>query len=111
MPALKPKPMKEGEALREISALPSWMQPAFAGMKSLNRVQSRVADTALFTGENMLICAPTGGWVQARRLLYMCYIPAVSCMRHNLLHSNDALPVVMAGSAKSTMMNLQYLLG
>jgi pre-mRNA-splicing helicase BRR2 len=61
VPALKPKPLKDGEALRAIDQLPDWVQPAFQGMKSLNRVQSAVADTALFSGENMLICAPTGG--------------------------------------------------
>lgn len=29
-------------------------------MKSLNRVQSKVYETALFTSENLLLCAPTG---------------------------------------------------
>ncbi len=60
VPALKPKPFAEGEALLEIGELKEWMRPAFAGMKSLNRVQSRVANTALYTGENILLCAPTG---------------------------------------------------
>jgi pre-mRNA-splicing helicase BRR2 len=60
VPALKPKPLKAGEALRAIDQLPDWAQPAFAGMTSLNRVQSAVADAALYSGENMLICAPTG---------------------------------------------------
>lgn len=32
----------------------------YRGMTSLNRIQSRVCDTALYTAENMLICAPTG---------------------------------------------------
>lgn len=59
VPALKPVPFGEGEALRKIEELPEWAQPAFTGMKSLNRIQSRVCDSALFTGENMLICAPT----------------------------------------------------
>ena len=43
-----------------IESMPAWAQPAFAGMKSLNRIQSRVYETALFSAENMLICAPTG---------------------------------------------------
>ena len=60
MPALKPKPFKEGEKLRKIEDLPEWARPAFAGMASLNRIQSRVCDTALKTAENMLLCAPTG---------------------------------------------------
>ncbi len=63
MPAQKPKPFKDGEKLVAIEELPDWAQPAFAGMKSLNRVQSTVSDAALYSSENMLICAPTGGWV------------------------------------------------
>lgn len=60
VPALKPKPFKAGEKLVPISELPDWAQPAFEGMKELNRIQSRVAQTALYTNENMLVCAPTG---------------------------------------------------
>lgn len=60
VPALKPKPYGADEKLKEISELPAWAQKAFAGMKSLNRIQSRVCDTALFTSENILMCAPTG---------------------------------------------------
>jgi hypothetical protein len=41
IPALKPKVFADGEALRPIEELPSWAQPAFAGMKSLNRIQSQ----------------------------------------------------------------------
>ena len=29
-------------------------------MKSLNRIQSKVCETALYTNENILMCAPTG---------------------------------------------------
>lgn len=29
VPALKPKPYREGEKLKQISELPSWAQPAF----------------------------------------------------------------------------------
>ena len=60
VPALKPKPFVDGEALVKIEELPEWAQPAFAGMKTLNRVQSRVVDCALFSPENLLLCAPTG---------------------------------------------------
>ncbi|KIY91364.1 hypothetical protein MNEG_16600, partial [Monoraphidium neglectum] len=38
---------EEGEALREIAALPDWARPAFAGMEPLNRLQSAVCDAAL----------------------------------------------------------------
>lgn len=60
VPALKPKAFAEGERLREIAELPDWAQAGFKGMKTLNRIQSKVCDTALFTSENMLVCAPTG---------------------------------------------------
>lgn len=60
VPALKPQPFAENERLIEINELPSWARPGFAGMKTLNRIQSRVCDTALFSSENMLVCAPTG---------------------------------------------------
>jgi hypothetical protein len=49
-----------GEKQVEISELPGWAQPAFKGMKALNRVQSKVSDCALYSSENMLVCAPTG---------------------------------------------------
>ncbi|KAL1529400.1 hypothetical protein AB1Y20_000349 [Prymnesium parvum] len=60
VPALKHKPFLEDEKLVPIETLPSWAQPAFAGMKTLNRVQSRVHKCALFSPQNMLMCAPTG---------------------------------------------------
>jgi pre-mRNA-splicing helicase BRR2 len=60
VPALKPKPFADGEQLVEISSLPEWAQPGFKGMKALNRIQSRVCECALYSSENMLVCAPTG---------------------------------------------------
>ncbi|KAD2067453.1 hypothetical protein E3N88_41917 [Mikania micrantha] len=60
VPALKPKPLAADEKLVKISAMPSWAQPAFEGMTQLNRVQSRVYETALFKPDNILLCAPTG---------------------------------------------------
>ncbi|CAL8467727.1 g7265 [Coccomyxa elongata] len=60
VPALKAKPFEKDERLIEISELKEWMHPAFTGMKSLNRIQSRVCNTALYTSENILMCAPTG---------------------------------------------------
>lgn len=61
VPALKPKPFGEDERLREIGELPEWARKAFKGMRSLNRIQSRVCNAALFSAENLLLCAPTGG--------------------------------------------------
>ncbi|GMG99121.1 hypothetical protein Nepgr_000961 [Nepenthes gracilis] len=60
IPALKPKPLEPGEDLVKIAAMPDWAQPAFKGMTQLNRVQSKVYETALFSADNILLCAPTG---------------------------------------------------
>jgi pre-mRNA-splicing helicase BRR2 len=60
VPALKPKPMGTGERLIPIGDLPEWCWSAFAGMKSLNRVQSRLCSFALESSSNLLLCAPTG---------------------------------------------------
>ncbi|KAI3919601.1 hypothetical protein MKX01_018424 [Papaver californicum] len=60
VPAPKLKPLTPGEELIKISVMPDWAQPAFGGLTQLNRIQSKVYETALFTAENLLLCAPTG---------------------------------------------------
>jgi len=60
VPALKAKPFLDQEKLVAIDEIPEWAQSAFGGTNSLNRVQSRVYPCAMFSAENMLICAPTG---------------------------------------------------
>ena len=39
VPALKPKPFEENETLVPIEKLPKYVQPAFEGFKTLNRIQ------------------------------------------------------------------------
>lgn len=60
VPALKPKPFDDEEALIPIDKLPKYVQPVFEGFKTLNRIQSRLCNSALNSDENMLLCAPTG---------------------------------------------------
>ncbi|KEH28731.1 U5 small nuclear ribonucleoprotein 200 kDa helicase [Medicago truncatula] len=60
VPALKAKPIDPNEKLVNIGYMPDWAQPAFKGMIQLNRVQSKVYETALFKSDNLLLCAPTG---------------------------------------------------
>ena len=80
VPALKPKPMKEGDE-RLINDLPEWCRPAFEGMKTLNRIQTAVCDTALFSSENVLLCAPTGAGKTNSAML---------CILHEIgLHRKD----------------------
>lgn len=60
VPALKPKAFDPDEKLVKVSDMPEWAQRAFSGMTQLNRVQSKVYETALFQADNILLCAPTG---------------------------------------------------
>ncbi|KDO30202.1 hypothetical protein SPRG_04992 [Saprolegnia parasitica CBS 223.65] len=61
VPAVKAKVAAEEEKKRKlISSLPSWMHGAFPKMESLNRVQSKMYSAAFESGENLLLCAPTG---------------------------------------------------
>ena len=71
VPALKPKPFGSEEGLIGIDKLPKYVQPAFEGFKSLNRIQSRLHKAALEKDENLLLCAPT-----VRTFMYLycaCY--------------------------------------
>ncbi|XP_045541112.1 putative U5 small nuclear ribonucleoprotein 200 kDa helicase [Papilio machaon] len=60
VPALKPKPFEQDETLVAVEKLPKYVQPAFEGFKTLNRIQSRISKAALESDENLLVCAPTG---------------------------------------------------
>lgn len=65
--------MDTDEKLTKISELPEWARPGFAGTESLNRIQSKVCQTALFGSENMLVCAPTGAGKTNVALLTMLH--------------------------------------
>jgi len=73
VPAMKAPPFAEDEKLRLIEEIPEWARPAFKGMKSLNRVQSKVYETALLSPENMLLCAPTGAGKTNVAVLTICH--------------------------------------
>lgn len=59
VPAVRPV-ISSSERLTQVSELPAWAQPAFTGVSSLNRIQSRMVEGAMNSGENLLLCAPTG---------------------------------------------------
>jgi len=59
VPAIKPI-VPPGEKLVEVSELPAWAQEAFPGIKTLNRIQSKMVQAAFYGTENLLLCAPTG---------------------------------------------------
>uniref|UniRef100_A0A336MEZ9 U5 small nuclear ribonucleoprotein 200 kDa helicase n=1 Tax=Culicoides sonorensis TaxID=179676 RepID=A0A336MEZ9_CULSO len=81
VPALKPKAFDDDEELVSIEKVPKYVQPVFAGFKSLNRIQSRIYKAALETDENLLLCAPTGAGKTNVALLCM--------MREIGKHIND----------------------
>ncbi|KAK1409041.1 hypothetical protein QVD17_41306 [Tagetes erecta] len=60
VPALKRNSHAADDKLVRISDMPTWAQTAFEGMTQLNRVQSKVYETAFFNADNILLCAPTG---------------------------------------------------
>lgn len=60
IPISEPTPVSVGNKLVPISSLDEVGQMAFQGVKTLNRIQTIVFDTAYHTNENLLICAPTG---------------------------------------------------
>ena len=77
VPGLKPPAYLQGEKPMPIADLPTWAQAAFSGMlckcetycrvlinllgmATLNRVQSRLFETAFKQADNFLLCAPTG---------------------------------------------------
>ena len=68
VPALKPKPFDPDENLIPIEKLPRYVQPAFEGFKSLNRIQSRLSTNLLETDENLLVCAPCFKYSRMRRM-------------------------------------------
>eukprot|EP00873_Tetraselmis_striata_P039907 jgi/Tetstr1/460171/TSEL_005487.t1 len=58
VPATKAKPPEV--PLIKIEEMEPFAQKAFAGYKTLNRIQSTIYQTGFYSNENMLVCAPTG---------------------------------------------------
>ncbi|KAH9988137.1 Sec63-domain-containing protein [Russula vinacea] len=70
VPAPKSKPVATGEVV-PITDLPEWARQGFPGLKTLNRVQSKLYPIAFGTDEPILLCAPTGAG-KARFVTHFC---------------------------------------
>ncbi|CAM9119339.1 unnamed protein product [Ectocarpus fasciculatus] len=88
VPALRPV-ISSTERLIEVTELPSWSQPAFTGVRSLNRIQSRMVEGAMNSGENLLLCAPTGAG--KTNVALMCMLHELG--KHIIPKSSDGMEV------------------
>lgn len=70
-----------GEHLVDVVDLPEWTQAAFGSIRSLNRIQSKMVDAALYQSENVLLCAPTGGG--KTNVALMCMLNALGNYRRS----------------------------
>jgi len=78
VPAPKSKPVATGE-LVSITDLPEWARQGFPGLKTLNRVQSKLYPIAFGTDEPILLCAPTGAGK-------VCFRRSFSLVGYSLSH-------------------------
>lgn len=72
-----PPPKSNASSEKEqvpISDLEEWMQPAFKGARSLNRVQSRLYPVAYGDDDPILLCAPTGAGKVGASKIYLSAI-------------------------------------
>ncbi|CDS42389.1 U5 small nuclear ribonucleoprotein 200 kDa [Echinococcus multilocularis] len=81
VPALRSKPFDQDETLLKIEKLPAYAKAAFDGLKTLNRIQTRLYNAAMKTDENLLLCAPTGAGKTNVALL---------CIMHEIGHHISA---------------------
>lgn len=76
IPSLIPDKGQEGQ-LVSIKSLPEWAQPPFQGgsrsVTHLNRVQSKIFQSAFYQPDNILVCAPTGSGKTNCALLTMLH--------------------------------------
>ena len=92
------------QRLVQISELPEYAQMAFKGVKALNRLQSAVVGTALYSNENMLVCAPTGaGKTNVALLSVMQQVG--SCVENGVL-DRDKLKMVYIAPMKALAQEL-----
>ena len=99
VPALKPV-IPSDEKLVNVSELPEWAQPAFGGIRSLNRVQSKMVNAALYASNNLLLCAPTGAG--KTNVALMCMLHQLgTCRREDGTFDLDAFKIVYIAPMKA----------
>lgn len=99
IPAAAQAPVEIGRNLVPISSLDEIGRAAFHGMKSLNRIQSVVCDTAYRTNENMLVCAPTGAG--KTNVAMLCITQTIKQHIVNGVIKKDAFKIVYVAPMKA----------
>ena len=99
IPAKGNPPGNIGQNLVPISSLDYIGQTAFQGMKSLNRIQSVVFDTAYRTNENMLVCAPTGAG--KTNVAMLCIVQTIKQFLDKDVIKKDAFKIVYVAPMKA----------
>jgi pre-mRNA-splicing helicase BRR2 len=99
VPALRPV-VPASEKLVEIAELPEWTHAAFGGIRSLNRVQSKMVNAALYGSDNILLCAPTGAGKTNVALLCMLKQLA-DCRREDGTFDLDSMKIVYIAPMKA----------
>lgn len=107
VPAPIGKPLEAGEKLVPIHELPRWAQLAFQGFTSLNRIQSKLATTALESDENVLLCAPTGAGKTNVALLTMLQVFGKHLKSQDDISANlDAFKIVYIAPMKALVQEM-----
>lgn len=110
IPPLRPTEAAKAETLVPIKDLPKWAQPAFPGIKQLNRIQSKLYKTAMSTPENLLICAPTGAGKTNCALLTMLREIGVHRKKNGSIDL-DAFKIVYIAPMKSLVQEMVQSFG
>ena len=100
IPATKVGSVAAGQKLVAISEMDSLCQKTFKGYNSLNRMQSLLYPVAYGTGENMLICAPTGAGKTDAAMLTILHAISKNILPNPLDEPNATDFVVMADDFK-----------
>jgi pre-mRNA-splicing helicase BRR2 len=111
VPALKPPPFEENEHLIPISSLPDWAQPAFEGIKELNRIQSRLYKAAFEGADNILLCAPTGAGKTNVAMLAMLHEIGLNMDKTTKKVNLDAFKIIYIAPMKSLVQEMVHNFG
>lgn len=111
VPALKQPPFDDNEHLIPISSLPEWAQPAFEGVKELNRIQSRLYKAAFEGADNILLCAPTGSGKTNVAMLAMLHEIGLNMDTTTKTVNLDAFKIIYIAPMKSLVQEMVHNFG